>query len=63
MKSVYGAAVWLVADEIVVPALGLSLTFDRYPLSQHSISFAAHLVYSFTTDIFRRVARNALQAV
>ena len=58
----FGAAVWLVADEIVVPALGLSRGPKQIPLSKHSISLAAHLVYGVTTDIVRRVARNALNA-
>ena len=58
----FGAAVWLIADEIVVPALGLSKRPTEYPLSQHSISIAAHLVYGFTADMFRRAARVALGA-
>jgi putative membrane protein len=58
----FGAAVWLVADEIVVPALGLSRGPTHIPLSKHSVSLAAHLVYGVTTDIVRRVARNALNA-
>jgi hypothetical protein len=59
----FGAAVWLIADEIVVPALGLSKSSKEYPLSHHSVSFAAHLVYGFTTDMFRKAARQALSAV
>ena len=56
----FGAAVWLVADEITVPALGLSKPPTEYPLSTHAYSIAAHLVYGLTTEIVRRAARRAL---
>jgi putative membrane protein len=56
----FGAAVWLVADEITVPALGLSKPPTEYPLSTHAYSIAAHLVYGLTTEIVRRAVRRAL---
>jgi putative membrane protein len=57
----FGAAVWLVADEFVVPALGLSKTPTEYPLSTHAYALASHLVYGLTTEMTRRVARRALR--
>ena len=36
----FGAAVWLAADEIVVPALGLSKSAAEYPVSEHAYSLA-----------------------
>jgi hypothetical protein len=56
----FGAAVWLVADELVVPALGLSKPPTEYPPSTHAYALASHLVYGLTTEIVRRAARRAL---
>jgi hypothetical protein len=56
----FGVAVWLVADEIVAPALGLSKPPTDYPLSTHAYSIASHLVYGLTTEIVRREVRRAL---
>jgi len=50
----FGAAVWLVADEIVVPALGLSKPATEYPVSKHAYALGSHLVYGVTTDLVRR---------
>jgi putative membrane protein len=56
----FGAAVWLIADEIIVPALGLSKPPTEYPPSTHVYSIASHLVYGLTTEIVRREVRRAL---
>ena len=56
----FGAAVWLITDEITVPALGLSKPPTKYPLSTHAYSIASHLVYGLTTEIVRREVRRAL---
>src|SRR5215468_11333717 len=56
----FGAAVWLIADEIIVPALALSKPPTKYPLSTHASSIASHLVYGMTTEIVRREVRRAL---
>ena len=56
----FGAAVWMVADEMVVPAIGLSKPPTEYPLSTHASALASHLVYGLTTEIVRRAARRAL---
>jgi putative membrane protein len=55
----FGAAVWLVADEAVVPALGLSKWPQEYPLSTHAKALASHLVYGLTTEAVRRAVRQA----
>ncbi len=47
--AIYGAAVWLLSDETLVPALGLSRRPWDYPASTHAKSLAAHLVYGATT--------------
>lgn len=56
----FGAAVWLIADEGLVPALGLSKSADQYPLSIHVYAFASHLVYGLSTEIVRRSVRRVL---
>jgi putative membrane protein len=56
----FGAAVWLAADEGIVPLLGLSKTPTEYPLSTHAYSLASHLVYGLTVELVRRAARDRL---
>jgi putative membrane protein len=56
----FGAAVWLIADELIVPALGLSKPPAAYPLSTHAYAFASHLVYGVSTEMMRRAVRRAL---
>ena len=58
--AAFGAAVWLVADEGVVPALGLSKSPDEYPLSVHAYALSSHLAYGLTTELVRRAVRRAL---
>jgi len=54
--TAYGTAVWLGADEIGVPAFGLSKPPEKTPMSQHVQALTAHLVYGLTTDLCRRAA-------
>ncbi len=56
----FGAAVWLVADDVIVPALGLSKPATEYPLSIHAYALSSHLVYGLTTDLVRRALRKLL---
>ena len=54
----FGAAVFAGADELAMPALGLSKPAREYPLSTHAYALASHLVYGATTDlVFRGVRR------
>ena len=57
----FGAAVWLIADEGLVPAAGLSKSPTEYPLSIHAYAFASHLVFGLTTELVRRAVRKALR--
>ena len=50
----FGAAVWLIADDVAVPALGLSKSPTEYPLSTHAYALSSHLVYGLATDLVRR---------
>ncbi|MCA1593743.1 MAG: DUF1440 domain-containing protein [Acidobacteria bacterium] len=56
----FGTAVWFVADEAAVPALGLSKAPTEYPLSTHAYALVSHFVYGLTTDIVRRAVRSWL---
>jgi hypothetical protein len=56
----FGAAVWLIADEAIVPAIGLSKSAKNYPLSTHAYALASHLVYGLTTELVRKAVRRAL---
>lgn len=56
----FGAAVWLIADEAAVPALGLSESPTEVPLSTHAYALASHFVYGLTTEVVRRAVRAAL---
>ncbi len=56
----FGAAVWLISDDVAVPALGLSKSPTEYPLSTHAYALVSHFVYGLTTDIVRRAVRGVL---
>lgn len=58
--TAYGAALWLLADEIAVPAAGLAPGPTRVPLTTHVSALAAHLVYGATAEAVRRAVRRML---
>ncbi|MCA1577099.1 MAG: DUF1440 domain-containing protein [Acidobacteria bacterium] len=56
----FGTAVWAIADETLVPVLGLSKSPARYPVSTHVYGLASHFVYGVTTDLVRRGLRSTV---
>lgn len=56
----FGAALFALADELAVPALGLSGRPSEYPFSAHLYGLASHLVYGLSTEVTRRGLRAAL---
>ena len=52
--AAFGTAVWLAADEIAMPLLGLSQSTARRPLEMHVQAFFAHLVFGAATEMTRR---------
>lgn len=56
----FGAALFAVADEIAVPALGLGEEMDQAPLSDHAFGLLSHLVYGLGTEVARRGLRAAI---
>jgi len=55
MGTAYGTAVWIGADEISVPALGLAKGPADTPLSSHASALASHLVYGLVTGLTRKL--------
>ena len=54
----FGAALWLLGDEIAVPALGLGKGASEVPADKHADALASHFCYGITTDLMRRVLRH-----
>jgi uncharacterized membrane protein YagU involved in acid resistance len=56
----FGFTLWLLGDEIAVPALGLAKGPADYPAAVHADALASHFLYGFSTDLMRRVLRHVL---
>ena len=56
----FGAAVWVIADDVVIPALGFSKPVTEYPVTTHAYALSSHLVYGLTTDMVRRFVRKLI---
>jgi len=59
----FGMAVWLLADEAVVPALGLSKSASEYSLETHAYALSSHLVYGLTTELAQKLIRPMVDRV
>jgi uncharacterized membrane protein YagU involved in acid resistance len=58
--TAYGTAVWIVADEMIMPLLGLSRGPRQLPAGVHAYALAGHWVYGLTLESALRLAdRNA----
>ena len=53
----FGLAVWALADEGLVPALGLKRSPRDASAGLHAYTFMSHLVYGVTTEWVRRALR------
>jgi hypothetical protein len=56
----FAIAVWLLGDEIAVPALGLGKGPTEVPVDVHADALAAHLMYGVTTDVLRRIIKHVI---
>jgi putative membrane protein len=56
----FGAAVWLGAHVITVPALGLSAPMTQSRPKEEVVEFGAHLVYGAVVEGLRRLFRACL---
>jgi len=53
--TVYGGVVWLLGDEIGMPALGLLGPLKKTPLSSQLSALGSHVAYGFATDFVSRL--------
>jgi len=53
----FGAAVWMLADEVALPLLDLTPPPEAIPLSIHLYALTAHLVYGLATRRMLRFTR------
>lgn len=56
----YGAALWLLGDELAVPLLGLSRGPTAHPPGVHARALGAHLVYGLATGAATRVLQRVM---
>jgi len=56
----FGGALWLLGDEVAVPAAGLSKPPQEIPLTTHIYALASHLVFGWITETVRAAVRRAL---
>lgn len=56
----FGSVLFAGADEVVVPALGLSGKPSENPASSHLYGLASHIVYGLTAGAVRKAIRTAL---
>lgn len=56
----FGAALMVLADEVAVPALGLSRSPAQTPPAVHAYALASHLVYGAVAEVTRRAVRSAI---
>jgi uncharacterized membrane protein YagU involved in acid resistance len=61
--TAFGAALFVGADEIAVPAFGLSDMPQEVDLSKHIYGLASHLVYGAIAEAVRRPVRKALDRI
>lgn len=60
--SAFATALFVIADEVSVPAAGLSGKPQEVPVSSHLLGFTSHMVYGWTTEAVRRGTRKLLAA-
>ena len=58
----FGAAVFLGAHSMALPALNLTKKNREYPVALHATEFGSHLVYGVTAEGVRRLVRRILRA-
>lgn len=56
----FGSVLFAGADEVVVPALGLSRNPSDSPMFSHLYALASHMIYGLTAETVRKAVRTAL---
>jgi putative membrane protein len=57
----FGASVWMAADEIGMPLVGLAKAPTEYPLADHATTLVSHLIFGLDTESVRRMTVTALR--
>lgn len=57
--AAFGAGLWAIGDEIVVPLLGLGPKPQRLPVSAHAKTLGTHVAYGIGLDLALRTLRSA----
>ena len=50
----FGASLWLIADELGMPVLGLAPPPSAHPAKDHATTLASHLLFGAVTECVRR---------
>jgi len=58
--AAFGTSLWLLADELALPAAGLSKSAREIPIKTHIYALASHLVYGWIAETVRQAVRRAL---
>ncbi len=58
----FGTSVWIAADELGLPLVGLARQPAEYPAARHLAAFASHLVFGLATEAVRRQLRGRADA-
>jgi hypothetical protein len=59
---VYGTALWAIADEALVPALGLAPPPSQVGAKEHGFALASHLIFGLALDLCRRQINRVISA-
>ena len=59
--TAYGALVWLAADEVAMPLMGLGERPDHSGLAEHAMVLTQHLAFGAVTEAARRAVRQLLR--
>jgi hypothetical protein len=60
--AAFGTTVWLAADELGMPLLGLSQSTAQRPIEMHLQSLIAHLVFGTVTELTRRSLQRPVES-
>lgn len=58
--AAFGAGMWLVAQELAMPALGWSRPLKQYSIPMQANSLGEHLAYGITTELVRQALRKRI---
>ena len=61
--TIFGTAVWAVADEIAVPAADLTKPPQQVPSSQHLYSIVSHVLFGAVLEGSRRAVEGSARAI